>query len=280
VQEDRTHHGRSQAFTAPATSHPPIESIRRTQTEPPHPGQLQNFKYFWLEFVIVAGPIGDHTLLHHRRFLPMAKNGSFSTGCRLVVLALFVIFALSGTAAQGINEAALERCRAIADEIARLRCFESITSEKSRAPPARSATIGRWRLVRSPHPQGGKDAVSIMRSAELAGSDPDFAGLVLRCSERDFEVLLVVIAPLSFRARPHVTLKTSNSKDEFEASVAPPGLLVLLPRDVTDLARGPWRTASQLSVLITDEQHMIRGSVLLADLQAASDLLVASCPPQ
>src|SRR5271155_2512268 len=40
VQEDRTHHGRSQAFTAPATSHPPIESIRRTQTEPPHPGQL------------------------------------------------------------------------------------------------------------------------------------------------------------------------------------------------------------------------------------------------
>jgi integrase len=42
VQEDRTHHGRSQAFTAPATSHPPIESIRRTQTEPPHPGQLQH----------------------------------------------------------------------------------------------------------------------------------------------------------------------------------------------------------------------------------------------
>jgi hypothetical protein len=41
VQEDRTHHGRSQAFTAPATSHPPIESIRRTQTEPPHPGQLR-----------------------------------------------------------------------------------------------------------------------------------------------------------------------------------------------------------------------------------------------
>src|SRR5271170_301890 len=43
-QEDRTHHGRSQAFTAPATSHPPIESIRRTQTEPPHPGQLRTIE--------------------------------------------------------------------------------------------------------------------------------------------------------------------------------------------------------------------------------------------
>src|SRR5271154_6189159 len=46
VQEDRTHHGRSQAFTAPATSHPPIESIRRTQTEPPHPGQLRYFNNY------------------------------------------------------------------------------------------------------------------------------------------------------------------------------------------------------------------------------------------
>src|SRR5580658_3346730 len=35
VQEDRTHHGRSQAFTAPTTSHPPIESIRRTQPNLP-----------------------------------------------------------------------------------------------------------------------------------------------------------------------------------------------------------------------------------------------------
>jgi hypothetical protein len=197
-----------------------------------------------------------------------------------VSLVAWIALRLNGAAAQGINEAAFDHCRAIGEDAARLRCFESITSDKPKPPSARSASIGKWRLVRTPHPQGGKDAVSIMRSAELSGSDPEFAGLMLRCGDREVEVLLAVIGQMSFRERPHVTIKTSNSNGEFEASIAPPGLLVLLPHEVTDLALGPWRSASDLSVSIADERHTIRGSVRLADLKAASDLLVASCPQQ
>jgi hypothetical protein len=203
-------------------------------------------------------------------------------------LAVFCAFPPTETAAQGLNEAAYDRCRAIPEDAARLRCFESIMFDRPAAPGtpaapslgARSTSIGRWRLVRTPHPQGGKEAVSVMRSAEFSGSDPEFAGLVLRCGERDVEVLLAVIGQMSFRARPHVTMKTSNSSGEYEASIAPPGLLVLLPHEVTDLALGAWRSASDLSVSIADEQHTIRGSVQLADIKAASDLLVASCPQQ
>jgi hypothetical protein len=205
-----------------------------------------------------------------------------------VGLAILCAFLPTGTAAQGLNEAAYDHCRSFPEAAARLQCFESIMSNRPAAPGTlaaptlggRSSSIGRWRLVRTPNPQGGKEAVSVMRSAEFSGSDPEFAGLVLRCGERDVEVLLAVIGQMSFRARPRVTIKTSNSRGEYEASIAPPGLLVLLPHEVTALALGPWRSASDLSVSIADDQHLIRGSVQLADLKAASDLLIASCPQQ
>src|SRR5271170_6912137 len=79
VQEDRTHHGRSQAFTAPATSHPPIESIRRTQTEPPHPGQLrQNLKCCEISLAVENTPCRVSSREQH---LDTQAAGLQAAGC-------------------------------------------------------------------------------------------------------------------------------------------------------------------------------------------------------
>ena len=41
-------------------------------------------------------------------------------------------------------------------------------------PASAAETTGGWRLLRTPNPYGGADAVSITHTAELARSDPDF----------------------------------------------------------------------------------------------------------
>src|SRR5882757_2159539 len=81
-----------------------------------------------------------------------------------------------------------EKCKIIANDQARLNCLKSLLPKDSTGPsaPARDS----WPLVRTPHPQGGPQAVAIMRTADTARSDPDLAGLMIRCKEQPgFEVL-------------------------------------------------------------------------------------------
>lgn len=215
----------------------------------------------------------------------------------LPALTLIVNVVCAGAAgAAGLSESAFNQCRAIVDDAARLRCFESITAEPAppagaaplpsppAAPGAGAATIstpsmGKWRLVRTPHPQGGKDAVSIMHPAELSGSDPDFAGLMLRCGEADVEVLIAVINPYPLRAHPHVTVQDEASSHAFDSSVAPPGALVLLPPEATALARSTWLSAPQITAAVEDGDHAaIKGTVRLDGLKTALGTLVANCP--
>src|SRR5690349_8808273 len=65
-----------------------------------------------------------------------------------------------------------EKCKAIADDQQRLRCLKSLLQPPSSTPEATSSQDP-WPLVRTPNPKGGKDAVSIMRTADTAQSDPD-----------------------------------------------------------------------------------------------------------
>jgi len=188
---------------------------------------------------------------------------------------------LSGLAAP-IDQEGFDRCRTIVETAARLHCFESLTSDAPRSPSAASPlsvkSLGKWRLVRTPHPQGGHDAVSVMRSGEFAGSDPDFAGLMLRCGESDIEVLLAVIKPFGAREHPAVDITSKGGSGSFTGSVAPPGALVLLPEAVTKLARSIWPTLPEVSFSITaDEGLPIHGRVLLNDLSAALTTLQANC---
>ncbi len=145
---------------------------------------------------------------------------------------------------------------------------------------ADSKTTGTWRLVRSPHPQGGPDAVSIMHTADTSKSDLDLVGLMVRCSHGGAEVLMVLIRPFSLRARPRVAVGKPGDETRFEATVVPPGTAVLLPRDATALVNGSWQSLPELFVEIADDQGSIRGVIELAGLKPALDMLMANCPSQ
>jgi len=192
------------------------------------------------------------------------------------VLLAGLVWATQVSAAPDVSQ-----CRAINDPAARLQCYESLAPPEAQLPRTFGAptgalppqTIGNWRLVRTPNPRGGKEAISINRTGDLAGSDPDFVGLMIRCGESDVEVLLVMLRPLSFRARPQVSVNGAK----FESIVAPPGLNILLPRDVTDLAIQRWPALPYLSLEIADGGTTTKGKVLLDGFDVAFNALNAAC---
>jgi hypothetical protein len=178
-----------------------------------------------------------------------------------------------------------DQCRAIADDAARLRCFESAASKPTTqaAPRALGPGAGTWRLVRTKNPDGGKDAVSIMHAADVLKSDLDLAGLMLRCGDGGVDVLIVVVEPLPPRAHPTVTVSAAGERDDFYAAIVPPGLELLLPPQVRELVSGPWTRARELSVEIDpgtgdSVPKLIRGVVSLAGLGSALPVLTANCP--
>ncbi len=173
----------------------------------------------------------------------------------------------------------LEACRAIEDRDARLRCFENATSNLgSRPASAAPGSLEGWRLLRTPRPGGGKDAVSIMHTADLLRSDPDLAGLMVRCGETGNEVLIALISPLPLRAHPRVVLGDGGDGPPLEAKVLPPGALILLPPEATVRASGRWQALSQLPVQVTNEATAIRGVIPLKGLAAGLQTLRANCP--
>ena len=188
-------------------------------------------------------------------------------------------FVLVGAASPASAANDITQCRAIEDATARLRCYESLTPPPDlQLPPAIGSaapqSIGQWRLLRTPNPRGGKEAISITRTGELSGSDPDFVGLMVRCAEPDIEVLLILIRPLSFRAHPKVSINGAK----FESSVAPPGSAVLLPSDVATTARQQWPALASLTFEVEESGTVTKGLVSLKDFDAALKALTAACP--
>jgi hypothetical protein len=78
-----------------------------------------------------------------------------------------------------------------------------------------------WRLLRTPDPRGGRDSIAVSRTADLLRSDPEFAGMMLRWTGGEIELLFVLVRPLSPRSRPQVTLNFEGKSLRFEAAVVP-----------------------------------------------------------
>jgi hypothetical protein len=213
-----------------------------------------------------------------RYLLPLALLGTVAAG---VVEVRFAFAQLSGSTTD------VGHCRAIADDAARLRCVESATGK----PRTNSGTrtlgpeAGTWRLVRTPNPSGGPDAVSIMQTADTTRSDFDLAGLALRCQDGDVEVLIVLVRVLSLRAHPQVAVNAGEKSLDFNATVVPPGASLLLPRTATELASGLWTATSEMTVQIETRQNdsapsLIRGVIPLKGLSSALPSLLAICSTQ
>jgi hypothetical protein len=195
------------------------------------------------------------------------------------ISAALLIAAIAGTspsnAADSGAEGGLEHCRTIPDDAARLRCFEAATSSPAKKAPA---TPDGWKLVRTPRPQGGGEAVSMIHTADLMRSDPDFAGLTLRCGDNGIEVWLVLISPFPPRSRPEVTVRSTNGDLRFVATVVPPGAALRLPDDALALANGPWQSLAEIPIKVENGTTSIRGVVPLGGLDAALKTLRANCP--
>lgn len=172
-----------------------------------------------------------------------------------------------------------ENCPMITNDAARLRCYQkfNVTIAQSSTPKG-PAAVDAWRLVHTPDPTGGRDAVTITRTADVSKSDLEFAGLMLRCGEKSVEVLIVLVRAFPPRAHPAVKVTAGSSTTEFTASVAPPEVLLLLPHEATALAAGPWQAATELAVTVEDERGAIRGVVPLTGLGRALALLRSNCP--
>jgi hypothetical protein len=183
--------------------------------------------------------------------------------------------------------AALERCKSVIDQTAWLRCYEDATGSRAEGANPDIAGLegsgldgsrpGSWRLVRTPNPRGGPDAVSIMQTPDPSRSDIDLAGLMLRCRGKSLEVLVVLLHPLSLRARPEVKLTTGGAA-AFAATVVPPGAALALPSEAAALITGPWQSAPEVTLEVDESDKVIRGVVSLAGLAPALDLLRSNCP--
>ena len=215
------------------------------------------------------------------------------------VAAVAVSVSAMANAAGLISEDDYNRCRAISDDRAQLLCFESLNSPNphttpspvapdgaantpaappgsisgSQSRPSSIPVAGKWRLVRTPDPRAGKDIVSIMATAELVGSDVDFAGVDLRCADPGFEVLIFVVGPLRRQARPVIAI---NGK-RFDGNVVSPGTVILLPREASNLARDQWRSFHDLSVEVEDDGKKTQGIISLEGFDTALQTLVGTC---
>ena len=161
------------------------------------------------------------------------------------------------------------------------QCLDRVIPIQAPSLPNGPADIGQWRLVRTPGPQEGRDIVSIMHTADALRSDPDFAGLMIRCREKSsLQIALAVIRPFPPRAHPQVSIISDHTNVRLQASVLPAGTVLSLPNEAEVLAKGPWQSLSQVSFAIEGDGVTIHGIVPLEKLRAALAFLQSNCPEQ
>ena len=170
------------------------------------------------------------------------------------------------------------KCKVIVNDQARLNCLKNLLPGDS-INPSTSPARDLWALVRTPHPRGGPEAVAIMRTADTAQSDPDLAGLMIRCKEKPgFEVLLALVRPVPPRTKRDVVVTLGSTQSVLRAEASATGTALILPIEATAFTTGPWGGLKELTVSIKDPETEIGGVIPLGGLAPAMAKLSASCP--
>jgi hypothetical protein len=168
-----------------------------------------------------------------------------------------------------------EHCKTIAPDRARLDCMKKLLPK----PLSDDDNAAIWPLIRTPRPNGGPDAVAIMRTADTSQSDPDLAGLMIRCREQPgLEVVLALLRPFPPRSKKDVVVSLGATESTLHAETSTPGTALVLPIDATIFTIGPWRELKQLAVTIRDPENDVRGVIPLDGIAPAVAKLSASCP--
>ncbi|TGN88778.1 hypothetical protein EOW77_0011425 [Bradyrhizobium yuanmingense] len=141
------------------------------------------------------------------------------------------------------------------------------------------ASTSVWKFTRTQGAKDGESFAAIMKTADTTQSDPDFAGLIVRCAPKGkVDVLVALIRPFPPRSRPKVTIAASGGGTlTFDASMAAAGAAVLLPDEVSAFAAGKWQTTASLSVVVREGDSEIKGMVALNGLREAYHSLLANC---
>ncbi|WP_448041489.1 hypothetical protein [Bradyrhizobium liaoningense] len=144
---------------------------------------------------------------------------------------------------------------------------------------AAPAPFSVWKFTRTQGTKDGESFAAIMKTADTTQSDPDFAGLIVRCAPQGkIDVLVALIRPFPPRSRPKVTIAASGGGTlTFDASMAAAGAAVLLPDEVSAFAAGKWQTTASLSVVVREGDSEIKGMVALNGLRGAYHSLLANC---
>lgn len=204
-----------------------------------------------------------------------AQTKHISTILSVTLLYLAGITCVSAQARDISGE--FEKCKVIANDHARLSCLKDLLPNPSPEPAA--SAIDSWPLVRTPHPKGGPEAVSIMRTADTAQSDPDLAGLMIRCKEGPgLEVLLALVRPFPPRSKRDVVVTSLITPAVLHAEASAAGTALVLPVEATAFTTGPWQELKELAVTIKDPEAEIHGVIPLGGLAPAMAKLSASCP--
>lgn len=207
------------------------------------------------------------------------------TGCCVAAALIFNVapwFPLitSSAFAQGPDLSRdFEKCKVIASDQARLDCLRNLLPSAA-STPATSAARDLWPLVKTPNPKGGREAVSIMRTADTTQSDPDLAGLMIRCKEEPpgLEVLLALVRPFPPRTKRDVVVTSGTAQTVLHAEASSTGTALLLPIEATAFTSGHWQELKDFAVTINDPEANIRGVIPLGGLAPAMARLSASCP--
>jgi hypothetical protein len=173
-----------------------------------------------------------------------------------------------------------EKCRMLGDNQARLACLKSLLPKTTNATnDSAGHPSDLWRLVRTPHPQGGPDAVSIMHTANTARSDPELAGLMIRCTDKAaLETVLALVKPVPPRSKRDVILVGGTTQVALQAEAASVGTTLVLPIEPSIFTTGAWRTAKELAVTIQDPDGDIRGIIPIDGISPAMATLSENCP--
>jgi hypothetical protein len=140
------------------------------------------------------------------------------------------------------------------------------------------ATPSTWKFNRTQGDKAGESFAAIMKTADIAQSDLDFAGLIVRCGPRGkIDVLVALIRPFPPRSRPQVTIASGSVSQTFEASLTAAGAAVVLPDEVAAFAAGKWQSTPALTVTVKENDNQIKGVVELNGLREAYNSLLIGC---
>jgi len=142
-----------------------------------------------------------------------------------------------------------------------------------------AAPASTWKFSRTQGPKEGESFAAITKTAETVQSDPDFAGLIVRCAPKGkIDVLVALIRPFPPKSHPKITIASATGGAvTVEASMAAAGAAVLLPHEVSAFAAGKWQTTPALSFVVKEGDSEIKGVVALNGLREAYNSLAASC---